>query len=340
MGTSVNITVAGASPAVAAPACAEVERLLQRLGHEWYPWPPEGKGELPELNAAIAHGATAEVSGELLALLKDSVRYSQLSGGRFDPGVGRLVQAWSFDHGERTGEANIPQEEIARWRAHPTSISELVFYDSASANVGNSSDRSVRRAGGSVSDHRVGAVDPQLLIDLGAIAKGRAVDLAVQMLRARGLDNFIVNAGGNLRAVGSAAGRPWKVAIQNPRGAGALAWLTAAGDESLSTSGDYQRFVTIDGRRYQHIMDPRSGWPVAGTEAITVIAKDATLADAASTALFVAGRDWPELARALGITQVLRIDDRGQIEVTRPLAARLQFAPQPNQDSPIRVVDL
>jgi len=280
------------------------------------------------------------------------------------------VQAWGFDHGERRGEANIPKEELARWTQHPTSISQLVikgavsahstrdanppasasplpFPDSGSGSVSGLSGHPLAgpvEDGADSGDREVGATDPRLLIDLGAIAKGRTVDLAAAALRAHGLTNFIVNAGGNLRAVGTAAGRPWKVAIQNPRGAGALAWLSVQGDESLSTSGDYQRFVTIEGRRYQHILDPRTGWPITGTEAVTVIATNATLADAASTALFVAGRDWPAVARSLGVTQVLRIDDRGQIEATRSLANRLKFTidstPAAGPQPTVRIVDL
>jgi thiamine biosynthesis lipoprotein len=95
----------------------------------------------------------------------------------------------------------------------------------------------------------------------------------------------------------------------------------------------------INGRRYQHILDPRSGWPVTGTEAVTVIAGDATLADAASTALFVAGTQWPGVARALGITQVLRIDSAGRFEATPQLASRLRFV-RTGEEKKLRIVPL
>jgi thiamine biosynthesis lipoprotein len=106
----------------------------------------------------------------------------------------------------------------------------------------------------------------------------------------------------------------------------ALAWLEL-GDESVSTSGDYERFAIVSGKRIHHLLDPHTGRPAEHTIAVTVIAKDATLADAASTAVFIAGPErWRQVAHALGVGQVLRIDASGQVQVTAQLHARLQRA--------------
>ena len=119
--------------------------------------------------------------------------------------------------------------------------------------------------------------------------------------------------------------RPWRVGIRDPRAVRTLAWLEL-NDESVATSGDYERFFLVNGKRIHHLLDPRTGRPAGHTIAVTVIANDATLADAASTALFIAGPDqWQNVARAMGVDQALRVDASGQIQVTRKLQARLQL---------------
>ena len=172
--------------------------------------------------------------------------------------------------------------------------------------------------------------NPQLWLDFGGIAKGYAVDRAIERLRARGVQNAIVNAGGNLRAIGSKDGQPWRIGVRDPRGPGVLASLTITGDESVSTSGDYERHFEWQGVRYHHVLDPRSGYPAIGAVAVTVVAESAEKADVASTALMIAGpTEWRALARALGVTQVLRIDEAGQVELTPALAARLHWEVSP-----------
>ena len=135
-------------------------------------------------------------------------------------------------------------------------------------------------------------------VDLGAIAKGYAVDVCFEALQDAGIRNFMVNIGGNLRVSGQARHtRPWKIGVRHPFEAGeVLGSLRLDPGMALATSGNYERFVTIEGERYAHIIDPRTGRPVTGMAGVTALASTATEADAMSTALFVAG---PEAGRVL-----------------------------------------
>jgi thiamine biosynthesis lipoprotein len=145
-----------------------------------------------------------------------------------------------------------------------------------------------------------------------------------------------VNIGGNVMALGDKFGQPWRVGIQHPRQPGPLAALTLKDGEAIGTSGDYQRFFEVDGRRYSHLLDPRTGWPVTHTQAVTVLVSPGpglpagvgALSDAASKPVFIAGpTQWRAQAARFGLTQVLRVDKDGRIEVSRALASRLQWVP-------------
>jgi thiamine biosynthesis lipoprotein len=301
MGTTVSITIGGRAPEDAQQAVDAAKDELKRVGREWYAWGQSG--ELVELNKSIAAGERSTVSSDLADLLTRSAAYFSRSDGAFDPAAGGLVRVWGFDAAERGTHSAPTDKQLSGWqRDHPT------FAD-------------VTIEGLSVSSRR-----RDLIIDLGAIGKGFAVDRAIALLRARGVLHALVNAGGNLRAISDGSGNPWRIAIRDPRGVRALAWLELRGDESVSTSGDYERFALVKGKRIHHLVDPRSGRVADHTVAVTVVALDATLADAASTAIFVAGKErWRVVAQNMGIDQVLRIDADGTIESTPRLGERLQF---------------
>lgn len=130
-------------------------------------------------------------------------------------------------------------------------------------------------------------------------------------------------------ALGSKGDQPWRVGIQHPRAPQALAALPLYDGEAIGTSGDYQRYFDLNGRRYSHLLDPRTGAPATGTEAVTILVTPrfhaGTLSDAASKPIFLAGERWREYATRYGIDQVLRVDGQGRIQVTKALRGRLQF---------------
>ena len=131
--------------------------------------------------------------------------------------------------------------------------------------------------------------------------------------------------GGDLRAFGSHGDRPWRIAVRDPAG-GIIAALEAGKDEAIFTSGNYERFRQDNESRYPHILDPRTGWPVKDLASVTVITREGWLADAAATALIVAGLDdWVEVARSLGLDQVLLVDETGKAYLTEKMNERVDF---------------
>jgi thiamine biosynthesis lipoprotein len=131
-------------------------------------------------------------------------------------------------------------------------------------------------------------------------------------------------------ALGSKQGRKWRVGIQHPRQPGPMATVELADGEAIGTSGDYQRFFEVDGKRYPHLLDPRTGYPVDHTRAVTVLipagAKAGTLSDASSKPIFIAGPDdWRQMAKKMEIGLVLRVDRDGQVFATEALNQRLEF---------------
>ena len=231
--------------------------------------------ELTRLNAALAAGDTAEVTPETAALLQRAQDFAAESGQRFNPAIGRLIALWGFQGDNPPLGPPPPQTEIDALLAAAPDMDAL-----------------------RIEGTRIGSSNPAVQIDLGGFAKGYAVDRAMAALRALGIDNAIVNAGGDLRAVGRHGDRPWRIGIRQPvNDGGIIASLETHGDESVFTSGGYERFFDYEGRRDHHIIEPHDGYPLRHTLSVTVIDDEATAADAAITALFIAGpeagRRWP-----------------------------------------------
>ena len=172
-----------------------------------------------------------------------------------------------------------------------------------------------------------------MALDFGGYLKGVALDRAAALLRAQGVSNALINIGGNVMALGSKNGERWRVGIQHPRQPGPLASVVLEDGEAIGTSGDYQRYFELDGKRYCHLLDPRSGAPVMHTQSLTVLITPrpsaGTLSDAASKPLFIAGADWPHLAKALAVEQVLRVDAEGRVQVSAALHRRLEYVGAP-----------
>lgn len=305
MGTLVSVSVyldADYDRDRAQAVLAGLERFLLDFEQRWAAW---GTGALGALNNELAAGHAAAIAPPLQALFAEAARLSEQSAGSFDPRVGNLVRLWGFD-------------DESRFRSSPPSEDEVL---QAVADL---------QAAPLLTDgaHSYGPA-AAVRLDFGAIAKGYAIDLALAQLREAGIADAIVNAGGNLRAAGRHGERAWRVGIRHPRPDDKhriLATLDTQGDEAIITSGDYERYFESQGRRYHHLLDPRSGYPAGGLQSVTIVHPSGTLADAASTALFVAGADWRAMAQRLGLTQVLVVDARGRVFVTPQLAPRLDFS--------------
>ncbi|MEK7737204.1 MAG: FAD:protein FMN transferase, partial [Pseudomonadota bacterium] len=237
----------------------------------------------------------------------------------FDPGIGRLVALWGFQGDDFQAVLPDPQQLQALVAAR-ASIADL-----------------------RLDGNRVTTKNRAVALDFGGYLKGVALDRAAELLKARGIANALINIGGNVIALGAKGGQPWRVGIQHPRagevGNAPLATLDLRDGEAIGTSGDYQRYFELAGRRYCHLLDPASGAPAQGTQAVTVLippgAQAGMRSDALSKPLFIAGDGWREQARRLNVGQTLRIDAAGNMFVTAPLHERLKME---NPDSKIVVV--
>lgn len=300
-GTIVEVKLWGASQEQAGRAFSEIQQMFQGMHRDWHAWE---RGLLVEINEALAGGAAVTATPDIVEMIRISQWAETQSGGCFNAAIGGLVALWGFHTSDYPISGPPPdQAEIDRILSRSPST------------------RDIR-----IDGLQLATDNPFVQLDFGGIAKGYAVDLAVERLRKLGIDNAIVNAGGDLRAFGRHGDRPWRVAVRRP-GGGTVGTVEVRGDEALFTSGNYERFRQDELERYPHILDPRSGWPVRDVASATVISARGAVADAAATALIVAGLDeWAAVARSLGLDQVLIIDEAGRVYLTPAMAARVDFS--------------
>ncbi|MGH8672027.1 MAG: FAD:protein FMN transferase [Burkholderiales bacterium] len=303
-GTLVEVTLYGEPEDRAKPAVAEVFAQFNELHHTLHAWQ---ESEVTRVNDAFAGGSQpAGVSPLLRRIIIDATRFSSASGGAFNPAIGGLVGLWGFHAEESKPQLPDPKAVAALLKARPR-MTDIVL----DSNTVHSRNRAVR-------------------LDFGGYAKGHALDRAAALLHARGVKNALINIGGNIMALGAHGKRPWQVGIQHPRKPGTVATLPLFDGEAIATSGDYQRFFDLGGRRYCHVIDPATGQPVQGVQSATVIAAPGpyagALSDAATKPLFIAGKTgWLEAAQRMGIAKAMLIDDQGEIYITPELQQRLKF---------------
>lgn len=299
-GTLATVSIWGAEETDARVAVNAIAEDFQRQHHTWHAWEP---GPLVELNAAIAAGKPAPVEPTIVPLIERSVEIERLSEGRFNPAIGRLLKLWGFHSSERPSGPPPAREAVAALVAAQPQMADL-----------------------ELRDGQLYSSNPAVQLDFGGIAKGYAVDLALQHLRSLGIHNAIVNAGGGLGVIGRHGERAWRVGVRHPQGEGILASLQVHDGESVHTSGNYERFREHEGIHYAHILDPRTGWPVDNVTSCTVISTDGTKADAAATALVIAGpSDWYRLAQKMGIKYVMLVTEDGTVHMNPAMAARVEF---------------
>lgn len=303
--------------------------IFRTVDAEMSEWKDTSPLSAVNANAGIAPVA---VPDDLRAVIARAIEIGDLTDGSFDCTWAALWGLWDF-------KADTPRP--------PTDAdiaARLLLIDYKAVRI----------------DDEAGTVSlptPNMLIGLGGIAKGHALDRAAAALRDAGINSYLLSAGGQVsvgdppalttntpRGAGFPAReqtrggrlptpdtRPWRIGIRDPRGTTTDSFATIdLANTSLSTTGDYEKYFIHDGKRYHHILDPRTGHPSSGVRAVTVISPDATLADALSTALMILGIDrGMEIVQALPDVEVVFIDDAGSVHVSPGLAARLQFIHPP-----------
>jgi len=248
------------------------------------------------------------VSKETIDIIKKAVKISEHTDGAFDPTIGPLVGLWGF-----SDKPNIPKAKEIK--------NILPFVDYRRIRINESlSEIFLEKKG--------------VELDLGGIAKGYAADKAIEAIKAKGIKAALVALAGDIRGYGSRPdGKPWRVGIQNPRpesGSGVMdkedVFVTFyLEDKAVSTSGDYQRFFIKEGKRYHHILNPKTGNPAEVAISVSVIAPEGYMADALSTGIFVLGpKRGIELLESLGLSGIIVTADK-KIFLTKDLRGRINI---------------
>lgn len=303
-GTLVDVSIYGESEERSRQLAAQVLTEFQRLHDSLHAW--KSGSDLDRLNAAFAAGKPAEVSPELAGLIADATRLSERSDGLFNPAIGHLIQLWGFQREEFTPVDPAPGQ-VRKWVEASPRMADI-------------------RVEAGHADSRNKAVK----LDFGGYAKGYALDRAADMLRREKVRGALVNIGGNIIAIGKHGDRAWRVGIQHPRKPGPIATLELHDGWAIGTSGDYQRFFEMNGKRYCHIIDPRNGRPVEGVQAVTVLIppgpQAGTLSDAVSKPLFISGTaGWKAAAQTMGVDYAMLVDGAGVVHLTPPIQPLLHF---------------
>ena len=244
-----------------------------------------------------------KVDDDVFTMIELSKKYNEISEGAFDITIGPLADLWGF------GGDNQEVPSDAKIRA----LLPLVGSDKVEIDP---------------QEKTVYLKKEDMLIDLGAVAKGYAAEKAAEVLADKGISRAVVNAGGNICALGGKTdSKPWVIGIQDPLDASSLVGTVEVKDEAAVTSGDYQRFFEVEGVKYHHILDPSTGKPARASIGVTVINQSSAVADILSTALFVAGPEKGlKLAEELGNTDVLYITKDKTITMSPGMEAKVSLS--------------
>ncbi|MDJ0832023.1 MAG: FAD:protein FMN transferase [Gammaproteobacteria bacterium] len=277
---------------------AAIDQLLQQRHQQWHAWLP---GSLQDFNQALVKDLRSAVAvpPELNHLIQLSKQYHELSDGLFNPAIGKLVAAWGFH------QQQPPDLELIALiqRDIPTMWDLLLENDQALS------------------------LNPHLQLDFGAVAKGTAIKQIAALLQQRHIEHFIINAGGDVYALGHKHQRPWRVAIEDPYQQGVIATLDLPSAMSIFTSGNYRRFyLDANQQRRHHIIDPRSGEPSTQISAATVLHADPEIADIAATTLMLSETSQiKETAARLGIDDFLVLTEQKQAYVSESMLNKIEW---------------
>lgn len=284
---------------------AALDEICEKIGEL------EGLFSVTDENSDIsrintAHGKAVNVNADTENVIARSLEISRLTGGSADITVYPLVRAWGFT----TGEYAVPSEG---------DINGLLPYTGY---------ENITLEGNTVT------IPEGYELDLGSIAKGYAGEICAEMLKNKGVSSAILNLGGNIQTVGEKPdGSPWKVAVTDPFFQSDIICTVEVRDKAVVTSGNYQRyFIADNGKKYCHIIDPKTGYPADnGIASVTVIGDSGTYCDGLSTALFVMGKDkaadfWKEHRDF----DMIMIEESGNVLVTENIYESTAFSDSEN----------
>ena len=284
MDTVINITVYGGGDRnilnSCIALCEKYDKMFSRTRED---------SELYRVNAELSQSGEAYASEELCTMIRNALQIGDLSDGAFDITIGAVSSLWDFT----ATEPKLPEDKDIK-----DALGRVSYL-----NV-------------SVTDNRITAKKGTRL-DLGAIVKGYIADRLKDYLIGNGVSHAIVNLGGNVLCVGgNADGEPFRIGIRKPFSQyGETSAILEIDDQSAVTSGAYERYFTLDGITYHHILDPKTGYPAASDiQSVTIICKQSELGDALSTTCFILGLDRAvNLIESMEGVYAMFIDDKGSI---------------------------
>lgn len=311
-GTIINVTLLDVDDKTAEEAFRYIREDLKVMHRVWHVWEP---GSLMRMNQLLEYTSEFSAAPSVLELVHVAKDLAIKSQHLFNPAIGKLIALWGFHSNKQAGI--LPSDQA---------IKELVKQNPTLEDI-------------TIKGVRMSNNNAAVKIDLGGIAKGFAIDRLLNYLKQHGIHNALINTGGDLKVIGKHGNRPWRIAIRDPRfkyqdqhtnkKLNVIALLDLNDNEAAFTSGDYERYFKNkknQDKHLHHIIDPRTGYPATGTQSVTVLHQNAATADAAATALFVAGpKQWVEIAKSMGIKYVLLIDENGKLHVSAAMKKRLKL---------------
>ncbi len=282
MGSPCEIQLHGPSPDTNERLATRLRAEIQRLERKYTRFCDDSLTSAINRSAGDLEGIA--VDEETAALLDYAETAWRESDGLFDPTAGVLRRCWDF------GSERLPEEtELA-----------AVLTDVGWHHVRWERPRLVLER-------------PGMELDFGGVVKEYAADRAAEVAVLLGAESGFVDLGGDIRVIGPQPGnRPWRIGIRDPRAPERALAGVSLSEGAVTTSGDYERFMTVDGQRYSHLLDPRTGWPVEGLRSATVVAPQCVVAGSATTIAMLKGRDGAAWLDELGLPS-LRVDEHGRL---------------------------
>lgn len=305
MDTLVSIRVFGSNEVALRDAVREAYAEMHRIADLTDRFPAAGSAACTASNVCrineMAGIKPVRVDEDVFAMLEMARHYHDLTDGAFDVTIGPVMSLWGFGG----KEPRVPGD------------------DEIKASLGSVNNDNMRLDAQALS---VFLEKNGMILDLGAVAKGYATEKAVQVLKKHGIKKALIDAGGTIRVIGNNVGNtPWKIGIKNPVSMGDIVAVLSLTDMAAVTSGDYYRYFEAKGRRWNHIIDPRTGYPATANKSVTVVADSAAFADVLSTALFVLEPEKAlESARKLGV-EVFIVRADGRILCSPTLQRRMEL---------------
>ena len=304
-GTIIGIKIYGESRINAEKVSNKIFDEFQRLHELLHPWE---KSIITDINNAISKSKSISIdNNEIISILRNAKYFETQTQSLFNPSIGKLVDLWGF-HSNDLNRDKIPNQN---------KIQKLILSKLSMQSI-------------KIKDKILTSNNKNVQIDLGGYAKGYALDQAKKILVKNNVKNALINIGGNILALGRNGEKAWRVGIQNPRKPNVIATINLEPGWSIGTSGDYQRYIIIDDKRYSHLINPNTGFPENRTQSATILippSKNSSIkSDVFSKPLFIAKiKNKINIAKSLNINYFLIIMNDNSIFISKSMNDKIKW---------------